>query len=154
MTDITLNRDRLDEILFDALRAVYQFEKEKVRCFSLTYEQIYVLQFLRRRSPAPMKEIADELGIPISSATRLIDRLEGMHLVVRERDETDRRVMRVTLLERGERRVRDVEEHTFSIISRNLGDFNAEEVSAFIKTAGCLRGVLAVNPARKTPPPE
>ncbi|PSR26686.1 MAG: MarR family transcriptional regulator [Sulfobacillus thermosulfidooxidans] len=45
----------------------------------------------------PMGELADQLGLTESAATRLVDRLINMNLVRRERDDQDRRVVRVRL---------------------------------------------------------
>ena len=67
-------RKELDKILFSALRAVYKFQQSKVSSFDLNYEEIYLLQFLRSNSPARMGEIAGEMNIPISTATRVVDR--------------------------------------------------------------------------------
>lgn len=137
-----LIRPALDEILFDALRAIYQFERVKVSLFDLTYEEIYLLQFLRRKSVVPMTEIAGEMHIPVSTATRLIDRLERRHLVYRRKDETDRRKILVALAEEGEPLVARVEDHTFETVIENLKDFTGDEVRAFISTARCLDRIL------------
>ncbi|AUW92731.1 MAG: MarR family transcriptional regulator [Sulfobacillus thermosulfidooxidans] len=45
----------------------------------------------------PMGELAEQLGLTESAATRLVDRLINMNLVRRERDDQDRRVVRVRL---------------------------------------------------------
>ena len=59
-----ISRDDLDHLLFKAMRAVYRLERAKVALFGLTYEGIYLLQFLRRQSPASMGAIAKEAYSP------------------------------------------------------------------------------------------
>ena len=49
-----------------------------------------------------MREVAGCLGVAMSTATQLADRLEGLGLVERRADPTDRRVVRLALTERGE----------------------------------------------------
>ncbi len=71
---------------FQALRAVYRFERSKVERFELSFEEIYLLQYLRRNSPSRMSAIAREMGIPVSNATRLVGRLYRMQPVDRGRD--------------------------------------------------------------------
>ena len=137
-----ITRAELDEILFNALRAIFAFEREKVSVFDLTYGEIYLLQFLRRSSNAPMSEIASEMHIPISTATRLIDRLEKRHLLSRRKDEKDKRKILVTLEEDGNELVSKVEDHTWDIIVKNLKKFSDEEIRCFIDTAEKLKDIL------------
>ena len=137
-----ISRTDLDEILFKALRAIYQFERVKVSMFDLTYEEIYLMQFLRRKSVAPMTEIAGEMHIPVSTATRLIDRLERRKLVYRRKDDTDRRKIMVALAREGETLVNVVEDHTFISVKANLKRFTSEEVQEFLNTAQHLDRIL------------
>ena len=53
--------------------------------------------------PLTMGELAEGLSVTTPSATGLINPLADMGFVVRERDEEDRRVVRVRLSERAER---------------------------------------------------
>ena len=137
-----LYREAFDLALFDALRAVYQFELSKVSKFDLNYEDIYLLQFLRRNSPARMSEIAKEMSIPISTATRVVDRLEKKKYISRKKDEKDRRSIFTSLETKGKRIVQKVEKHSFDIISKNLKTFSEEDFASFIKTAMCMRKIL------------
>lgn len=134
-------REQLDEVLFRALRAIYRFQLIKVAEFNLDYEEIYILQFLRR-SPARMGDIAGEMGIPISTATRVVDRLQRMRLIGRRKDPRDRRNVLVTLRPAGERSVRAIEEHTFALLMRNVEQFPDEDVMAFFKTAINMEKIL------------
>jgi DNA-binding MarR family transcriptional regulator len=56
---------------------------------------------LEARGPLPVGAIADELGLPSASATRLIDRLQKAGYVRRVRSEQDRRTVIVELVEGG-----------------------------------------------------
>jgi DNA-binding MarR family transcriptional regulator len=134
----------LDALLFSALRAIYQLERTKVVRFGLTYEEIYLLQYLRRRSPSRMGDLATEMKKPVSTATRLMDRLEKKGLVDRRKDKEDRRNVLVSLSANGKKRVQAVEDHTFETISANLNRFPREKVAAFVETARHLGEILAV----------
>lgn len=72
------------------------------REFGLTPSQYNVLRILRGEGqPLPILEIADRLIAAVPGITGLIDRLERMGLVVRERSTEDRRVVFVTITPRG-----------------------------------------------------
>ncbi|TFH43152.1 MAG: MarR family transcriptional regulator [Chrysiogenales bacterium] len=142
MTLKDIPRERLDTILFSALQAVYRFQQSKVAAYDLDYEDIYLLQFLRNSSPARMGEIAEEMRIPISTATRVVDRLERMRLLSRKKDERDRRNVLVSLERDGESAVTTIEDHTYGILIKNLEGFTDEDIDAFFKTAVHLRDIL------------
>ncbi len=138
-------RDELDNLLFKAMRAVYRFERTKVEQFGLTYEGIYILQFLRRQSPSHMGKIAKEMKIPISTATRTVDRLQNKKFLSRRKDPVDKRSILVSLEPAGEKIVEEVEEHTFKILLNNLTSINDDDLAAFIRTAEKLEVVLNVD---------
>lgn len=138
-------RNDLDDVLFGVLRAINLFRRVKVREFGLDYDDIYLLQFLRRQSPSCMGDIAAEMQIPISTATRLIARLETMKLVSRRRDRIDRRVIHVRLLVRGEKTTRAIEDHTFQLLQKNLQKFDSDEILAFTMTAWHMEEILRID---------
>jgi MarR family transcriptional regulator, organic hydroperoxide resistance regulator len=141
-----MTRQELDQLLFNSLTAIYAFERDKVKRFELSYGQIYLLQLLRRQSPSRMSEIAYRMGMPISTTTRLVARMERMQLLERVADEKDRRAILVSLNKKGEKTVRAVEDHSFSLLSSNLKDFSEDELDAFIITARCLDRILGTQP--------
>ena len=137
-----ISRQDLDEILFGALQAIYRFERVKVQRFGLTYEQIYLLQFLRRKGPAAMSYIAAEMKIPLSTATRLIDRMEKRRLLDRRQSHGDKRSRIVEITTDGESLVQAVEEHTFTTISSNIDNLADVDLEGVILTAMSLKRIL------------
>lgn len=140
-----IDRDLLDEILFGALSAVYQLERSKIDLFDLTYEEIYILQYLRRRQEVRMGDIAVELKIPMSTASRVVSRLQQRDLLTRNRDGSDKRNIIVTLRPAGKKMVKRVEDHTYALISRNLTGKTPEEIDAFYNTAVALKDILKLD---------
>lgn len=63
----------------------------------LTSVETRAVELLGRRDACRMTELADHLGLAVSSATALVDRLETKGQVTRHRDEEDRRVVMVKL---------------------------------------------------------
>ncbi len=145
---LKFKRQTIDKILFKSLRAIYQFELTKESIFGLSYEEIYLLQFLRSKSPSRMSEIAGEMRLPISTATRVIDRLQKKNLLSRKKDSGDKRNILVFLKSGGEKIVKNVEERTLVSISKNLKRFSEDDIEAFLKTASSLQQIL------KEPPEE
>src|SRR6185295_13542262 len=68
---------------------------------NLTMPQLKMLAVVDSLEAAPMSQVAARLGIGLSAATSLIDRLEEHDLARREHDLHDRRVVRVTTTSAG-----------------------------------------------------
>lgn len=138
-----IERDKLDTTLFEALRAIYKFEMSKENKFGLSYQDIFLLQYLRSHSPARMGSLAEELNIPISTATRVVDRLQQKGYLGRKKDPEDKRNIFVSLKKKGEKTVQEVEEHTYKILLENTENFSPQEIESFLKTAMALPEILA-----------
>ncbi len=61
------------------------------------------LMTLARHGGVTMTDFSEMLGVPVSTATRMVERLIDKGLAVRSRIEDDRRVVRVDLSEEGKK---------------------------------------------------
>lgn len=68
---------------------------------SLTLSEATVLELAALRPGCPMGDVARALGCALSTATATVDRLVRRALLDRERDEENRRLIRLTLTEAG-----------------------------------------------------
>lgn len=71
----------------------------------LSASQRSVLRALINSGPHQVSEVANQLGVTLSAATGLVDRLVKSKLVTRERDQEDRRVVWVKITPEGEQAV-------------------------------------------------
>lgn len=67
----------------------------------LTIPQLHALVRLWHRDSQSIGRISRELGLAASTISGIIDRLEGKGLVMRKRDDVDRRVVAVQLTDKG-----------------------------------------------------
>ncbi|UAC02139.1 winged helix-turn-helix transcriptional regulator [Dactylosporangium vinaceum] len=74
----------------------------------ITLPQHRALVVLASRGPQRIADLADTLGINSSNATRNCDRLQRRGLVRRDRDDDDRRAVRVSLTQDGQRLVEQI----------------------------------------------
>ena len=87
--------------LYSATNAVIRTYRPWLRDIGLTYPQYLVLLVLWQDGERTMGEIASRLALPPGGVTPIVERLEAAELVVRRRDEDDRRVVHVGLTESG-----------------------------------------------------
>lgn len=68
---------------------------------TLTESQLNVIEFIMNRERVKPSDLIDHLATTPAAITTLMDRMEKNGLIVRERDEADRRIVRLKLTEKG-----------------------------------------------------
>lgn len=119
-------------------------------CFSrlfrehgLTPSQYNVLRILRGEGrPLPILEVADHLIAAVPGITGLIDRLEGMGLVVRERSTEDRRVVFVAITPKGIDLLGRLDEPVGALHRRLVGHLSQAELRELIRLLEKARAPL------------
>lgn len=139
---LNLSKKEVDDLLFTCFRAIYKFQQNKVRYFDLNYDAISLLQYLRRKSPSTMGEISKEMQMPVSTATRVVDRLAAKGMISRKKDERDKRVKRVSLEPEGKSLVQASEDHSFDVIMKNFSRLSDQEKQSVLSTARLMEDLL------------
>lgn len=85
---------------YNVNRLFAQFYEQQLRPFGLTYSQYLVLLALWEEDNRTLHEIGRQLDLSSNTLTPLLKRLEQSGWVVRERSETDKRQLMVTLTEK------------------------------------------------------
>lgn len=80
----------------------------KVSEYGLTTPQFGILEALYHLGPMTLGDLATKLLVTGGNVTYLMDRLEDHGLVMRDRSESDRRVVRARLTALGEKTIRDI----------------------------------------------
>jgi MarR family 2-MHQ and catechol resistance regulon transcriptional repressor len=96
----------------------------------LTTPQFGVLEALYHLGPLPLGELAEKLLVTGGNITYVMDRLEEHGLVVRERSNEDRRVVRARLTEVGETLVAEFFPRHATAVAELAGELNADEQKA------------------------
>ncbi|MEL7349000.1 MAG: MarR family transcriptional regulator [Pseudomonadota bacterium] len=93
--------DQLCFSLYAATNAIVRSYRPMLAEIGLTYPQYLLMLVLWQDGGRTVRELADRLKLSPSAVTPLVDRLEVAALVLRRRDERDRRVVHVELTEEG-----------------------------------------------------
>lgn len=129
-----LSREKVDEDLYLVMRTVFHYERGLENQFGLGYEEIYVLQFLRRNPRVHLFEISEELNLPMFKCSRLVSRLVEKKLVSKSQDKEDRRGIQIVLLPDGEKIVQSIEDFSFDRVNKNLRSMGTEDTSRLFTT--------------------
>ena len=111
----------------------------KVQEYGLTTAQFGVLEALHHLGPLSLGELADKLLVTGGNVTYVMDRLEGMGLVYRDRSAEDRRVVQAKLTPEGRALIAEVfPGHAAYVrrLVRHLDDSEAAVLRRLLKKLG------------------
>lgn len=138
----TVSEEQVVADLEKSLRYISAIIKQKGReilsNYTITPPQFVALQWLFEGGDMTIGELSNKMFLACSTTTDLIDRMEKNHLVMRVKDPNDRRVVRIHLLDEGERIIEEVIQKRQNYLSEVLGDFSKEEIRVLEKSLAKL----------------
>lgn len=107
---------------------VKQKGREMLINYKITPPQFIALQWLSEEGDMTIGELSSKMYLAFSTTTDLIDRMEKNELVQRVKDDKDRRVVRIHLLEEGKRIIDEVIKKRQVYLQDVLVNFSSEEI--------------------------
>ena len=101
---------------YNVSRLFAQFYEKKLKQFGITYSQYLVLLTLWEENPQTLNSIGRHLDLSSNTLTHLLKRLEQSGWVKRERQQSDKRQLIITLTDNGQQQ----QEAVFEAISSCL----------------------------------
>ena len=84
---------RLEEVFLELVQSAATVELANQMVFGITGSQFFVLKKINEKGRMTVSEVAEELGVSLSAITALVNRRLTIVMVVRTRDQTDRRLV-------------------------------------------------------------
>lgn len=124
------------------LRKVCFYIKKKGRVilddYDITPAQFEALQIIINHDEVTISELSSKLYQAPSTITDLVDRMEAKELVQRVKDCKDRRIVRITALEKGHKILDEVLVERCKFVDYALTGVGAEEKESFKKFLGIV----------------
>lgn len=138
--------NRSSEALLSVLRTAALLEhrlNEALRPCGITTLQYNVLRILRGAGPDGWcgREISERLVSKVPDVSRVLDRMESMQLIRRERDASDRRHVTASITPKG-RRVLEEATATLEPTAQRFDDLDAERLQHVIDGLADIRDAL------------
>ena len=138
---------RSSEALLGVLRTAALLEhriNEILRPYGITDLQYNVLRILRGARPDGLcgRDISERLVSQVPDVSRLLDRMESVQLLRRERDDTDRRHVTARITPKGLRLLDETTPKLDEYEQKRFGDFDAERLQQIIDGLADIREVL------------
>lgn len=115
------------------LGAMIRRERNAISQGIITLPQFLGLSFLRANPGSPVNVFAATLGLQLSSASGLLDRLARLGLLKRTHSTEDRRVVLLTLTPKGERMVDEIAQQKKESIAGIFSPLTPEERTAYLE---------------------
>jgi len=110
---------------------------------ALSLVHLNVIMMLRARGPLTMTHLAELLDVSVASATGIVDRMEHKGVVVRRRNDDDRRVVEVQLTDAGDQIFSDMQADRQARLREMLSEISDDDLGAL------LQGLRAFRAARE-----
>jgi DNA-binding MarR family transcriptional regulator len=143
-----LNKDKIQELINRYIRVSFSVTKKAELLIkdqigdNLTYDQHFTLRYISQRNNCTSSELAEVFAVNKSAVTAIITRLVDKELIQRTRDENDRRVVYLTLTDKGKALFNQCEQRIHSLVEGIITKFNEEEINSFIQTYEKLEKLL------------
>lgn len=134
-----MDRDvkRINDTAIALFGTVTKMEEEAVRKSSgaeLSVTEVHTLAAIGTGRPRTMTHVANILGIKVSTLTTAVGRLVRKGYVGRSSDEKDRRIVKLSLTEKGRLAVREHEAFHEAVAGDAIAQIPQENLSAFISS--------------------
>jgi DNA-binding MarR family transcriptional regulator len=92
---------KLSIVMNRFMRQVMAMERQEKLCWGVTLSQHYVIDALYRKQILTMNELSEEIGLAVSTLTRVVDVLVRDDFILRRHSEEDRRKVCIELTDKG-----------------------------------------------------
>ena len=117
----------------------------------ISREEIRALVILDTGEPIMMSNLAESLAVPLSTATHTVDRLVAKGLVLRNRSEEDRRVVRVEMSDRGRKLQEEFRDKRKLMACSWLEPLSGDEREVFLELMSKITRLAKPVPEAGTP---
>ncbi|GAB6086951.1 MarR family winged helix-turn-helix transcriptional regulator [Alkaliphilus crotonatoxidans] len=130
----------LEEELRHLCTVIKNKGREILTEFEITPPQFQALQTLINGEDMTIGELSNKMFLACSTITDLVDRMEKNQLVKRVRDEKDRRIVRILVLEKGHEIIRQVLHARRNYLADLLQDLTQQERDFILKGVAMIYG--------------
>jgi len=127
-----ISRDSIAELekrLRHISGAIKQNGRKILNNYPITSPQFIALQWLMEEGNLTIGELSQKNGLAFSTTTDLVDRMEKNKLVKRIKDDKDRRVDRIEVLDKGRDIIKEVIHKRQDFLGEVLDTFSSDQVN-------------------------
>ncbi|GAG83437.1 unnamed protein product [marine sediment metagenome] len=126
----------LDELSEFMPKMMREFAKRRSNALTkgiITVPQLVLLEIVSEKNMCTMTDLAKNIGITTSAVTGLTDRLMRSKLITRSRGIKDRRIVIISLTEKGKNLIKKLLHQREQMIKKAFGGLTVEERKTYLK---------------------
>lgn len=127
---------RIEENLRRVCYKIKKKGREILNDVDITPPQFEALQYLRKQDNLTIGELSSQMYLACSTVTDLLDRMERNELVKRVKDENDRRIVRIVVLQKGHDLIKLVMDNRVNYVESILTELDEETIDAIDRGFG------------------
>ena len=127
---------RIEENLRRVCYKIKKKGREILNDVDITPPQFEALQYLIKEDNLTIGELSTKMYLACSTVTDLLDRMERNELVKRVKDENDRRIVRISVLQKGHDLIKLVMENRVNYVESILSELDEDIIDAIDKVFG------------------
>lgn len=101
--------------------------REILNDFNITIPQFTALQILINQHEMTIGELSQKMALACSTITDLVDRMERNQLVIRKKDDKDKRIVKIEVLPKGHEIVEKVLERRIRFLESKMEEMTEEQ---------------------------
>lgn len=133
--------ETINDILVHLFNEIWELEEDAIitdEYKDISNNHMHIIEAIGLGSDSTMSVVARKLGITAGSLTTSINSLVNKKYVIRERSETDRRVVYIRLTEKGRRAYRHHEDFHMQMTDAVIQKLDEKEIPVLLKTLESL----------------
>ena len=132
------------QLIRKLVRARELYTKELIKKYQLSASQLHCILVLNEMGPIPPSKIAQHIMVNSSTVTGVIDRLEHKGFLERVRNSKDRRVITITLTEKGKELANNAPLPVQERMIEGIKGLPPQERAQMIKSLRTLTGMVEI----------
>ncbi|MBO8172864.1 MAG: MarR family transcriptional regulator [Bacillaceae bacterium] len=135
MSQINLDQyaERLKTAMFTTIRKLNAELADELGG-QLTPTQFYLMKHMSCKQRSTVSEMAELMGVKPSAITGIVDRMHNHGLVNRDRDQEDRRVVWVSLTDKGKQVLMETERKRIDIVKKYISLMEPAKLEAMVES--------------------
>ena len=134
-------------LLSQLIRKFVLVERDEKVCLGVTISQCYTIETLARNGGVSMTELSREMGVAVSTMTRILDVLVREGLVTRKNSTKDRRLVCVGLTNKGRNLAGKLKRCADDYLGDVFANVPANERKKVTESLRTLLGAVAQHPS-------
>lgn len=133
--------ETINDILVHLFNEIWELEEDAIitdEYKDISNNDMHIIEAIGLGDDSTMSVVARKLGITAGSLTTSVNSLVNKKYIIRERSETDRRVVYIRLTEKGRRAYRHHEDFHMQMTDAVIRNLDENEIPVLLKTLESL----------------